>query len=300
MKRYNIPDAVERYLAGESMKQIAESHGVSPIVIQRRVDEAGVKRSNSEAQRLRHGTNAVDEAEAARLYVEGITEQAISIKFGVSRGAIRSILVRQGVQLRTLKEAMQLRASRLSKEDRLRFSAAAHAAVRGVPHSEEHRIKTAISRQVSKSQVSPAETEFAEALEARGLSVVQQQAIGRYNVDVAITESSIAVEVFGGHWHASGSHGARHRKRTDYILDRGWLPIIVWVTTDFPLTPKAVDYVIACHEVFGSKEAERSEEHVIRGDGEGGPVSHSHPNRVPVISCYKASFDARRNNSRAG
>lgn len=288
MKRFDIPDAAERYLAGESIEDIAKSCGVSPGPVRRIITQAGVMRSVTEAQRLRFGSPEFQPEEVVRLYESGMSELAVSKSIGMSRDGVRRVLLAAGVKIRNRSEASYLRMSKLSKEERLVLAKAAHSSVRGVSHSEEQRAKVTLTRERLGSCTGEEEKRFAELLIARGIAVVPQKAIGRYNVDLGITESSIAVEIFGGHWHAAGDHAARHRKRIDYLLDRGWLPIIVWVTTNYPIADRAVDYVVTVHKTRRSRKPKRSEEHVIRGDGEGGPVSKGYPPGVPVVPCYKA------------
>jgi very-short-patch-repair endonuclease len=284
MEAFDGDDLERRYLTGESLAQIAKSLGVSVSTVCRRLDKIGIKRrSISEAHRSRTRAT-IDDRDIARRYREGESELSISTSIGVSRCLIRCVLERTGEPIRGRSEASSNRMAKLTEEERLELTDAAHAAVRGVPQSEQHAFNIARGREANWSQwASPAELEIARTLTERGIDFTPQKAVGPYNIDLAIAESSIAVEVFGGGWHAHGSHATRYRERTDYLLDRGWMPIIVWATFHVPLGPGAAEYVIAQHEIRRSRKPERCCEHVIRGDGYGGPVPESEPKCPSII-----------------
>jgi hypothetical protein len=186
---------------------------------------------------------------------------------------INATLAGRGLKFRGRSEAQSLRLSRMTPEGRLELTEKAHAAVRGVPQSEEHCRKIAAWREANPGWKSgPAEAELAVMLEDLGLAVTPQKAVGRYNVDLAVTETSVAVEVFGGNWHAAGAHADRYRKRFDHLLDAGWLPVIIWVTASYPLRVGAANYVFALHEAVRRGEPRGRQEHVIRCDAETGSV----------------------------
>jgi hypothetical protein len=106
-------------------------------------------------------------------------------------------------------------------------------------------------------------------LQERGFSVTPQKAIGIYNVDIAVNGTPVIVEIFGGGWHCSGHHLARHRERFDYLLNSGYFPIIVWVNgTRSPLESGAADYIIACIQDIRGTKPVWSKEKMIRGNGD--------------------------------
>jgi G:T-mismatch repair DNA endonuclease (very short patch repair protein) len=295
MKRIDIDDAVSRYVAGESAKGIADSHGISLGPVIRQLKAAGVYQSHSGRGIRRRSSLTIAEADVLGRYEAGESEQAIARSAGCTRDSIREILTRHGVSARGRRAAGLIRAAKLSPEQRLALAEAAHAAVRGVPQSREHRLKIARSRERNRSVRTPIEDLLAANLRAFGIETSPQKAIGPYNVDVALTRSSIAVEVFGGHWHGSGHHAARHRQRFDDLIDWGWLPIVVWVTAKFPLSDAAIDYIVAWHQRRCRGETGGRQEHVIRGDGEGGPIGDGQPHGVPLVAGPKGRQNTRRN-----
>lgn len=203
------------------------------------------------------------------LYNRGEPIQALSKRFGVSRSTLKRRFVERGVIIRGNREAQTIRMSRTTKEDRLRFSSAAHAAVRGSKRPIEEKYKTAITRERKQLGISPVEDICKRMLEERGFTCKSQKAIGPYNIDIALTEFSIAVEIFGGGWHAQGRVSARFSKRVKYLLDSDWLPVIIWVDSRwFPFGVGAVDYIVSLVDKISSDKTLRSKKHMIRGDGE--------------------------------
>ena len=203
----------------------------------------------------------------SKRYLAGEPEYKIAESLGVSRPVIERRLVEAGIRKRTPSEVTKLAMQRLSPAERQRLVSAAHAAVRGVTQSEEHRCKIAITRERKQTGVERGERLLAEKLRNFGLATTFQKAVGRYNIDIAIHEGSIAVEIFGGGWHGHGRHAARFRKRCDYLLNHGWLPVIIWVTKNFPLERPAVDYLISLSKIASRDKSLRRQERVLRGDG---------------------------------
>ena len=173
-----------------------------------------------------------------------------------------------GVPVRGPAEANLLRMRALSAAERQKLTAAAHEAVRGKRQSSEHRAKVARTREIKQVGVSRIEIKLMRSLRARGLSCTAQKAVGRYNIDVAINSPPIAVEIFGGGWHSKGRAAARFRQRTNYLLNRGWTPVFIWVLRNYPLERGAIDYVVTLAEKLRRHKPARSQQHMIRGDGQ--------------------------------
>ncbi len=237
-----------------------------------------------------------DTDDVCRRYLAGETEQGLAKNLNVSRSVISRILFEGGVTRRTASESMYLRMSQTSPEERIRLTDAAHAAVRGVPQSEEQVAKVALTRETKHVNVSALEKQLAAML--AGIDITPQKAVGRYNVDLALTESRIAVEVFGGNWHASGDHAGRFRKRCDYLINAGWLPVIMWVSSKHPITEWAVNYIIALHQIRRSDESFGGQEHVIRGTGEVLTGASYNPNTGTTVRRYYGSYRPRGKDGR--
>ena len=260
-------DICKRYLLGETSGKIAQDHGVSISCIASVLKRNGIKpvgrKPKSQPKRL----IAIDARAIVAAYSGGESENAIAKRFGVSRNVIRKRLVEAGAFIRDSPTANRLMMAFRTPEEHVRNTRAANAATRGKPQPEERLEKIAIGRQRSLKHVSIYDAAIADMLREKGFNVTLQKAVGRYNIDVAIEEHSIAVEVFGGCWHAHGRHAGRFRERLDYLLDRGWFPVIVWVSSCFPLKPGIVEYLGTLAEQLRRGEPVPRQEQVVRGDG---------------------------------
>lgn len=232
-------------------------------------------------------------------YLAGATANSLAIKHGVGCGTILKRLRKHGITTRKQAESYSV----MSKEDRLAMTDAAHRAVRGKPVKESRKIKVA-------------NTVEANALTGKGISVLErrftdwlletvpdidytpQKAVHFYNVDIALNASRIAVEIFGGGWHAGGRAAKRYPSRIKHLLGAGWLPVIIWVTDVYPLTQLAVDHVISLHEVRRSDESEAAQEHVIWGTGELIPVDQRDPETGARVTRFKGHDKSRNHDGR--
>lgn len=205
-----------------------------------------------------------------------------SKRLGVSRPVLKREMIKAGHAPRSQSTAGIFRAAFMTPEQRLKQATAAHIAVRGKRQSRQHLIKRAL---FAEETVTPtgAERELMAMLQRRRQWGVSQKAVGIYNIDIALEESRIAVEVFGGNWHATGTHAARFRERTDYILNLGWAVVIVWVEKRrYPLTEAAADQIVAFIERSSRDKSLRTKEFVLLGNGKI-PASHRESDGWPII-----------------
>lgn len=218
-------------------------------------------------------------------YEAGESELKLSREFGIDRGTIRRRLLSAGITPRNGSQANIASMGRMTFEQRQARTAASHIAARGRYHTIAEREMRAATRESKKLGVSLAETIFVDMLKGRGITnIVQQKAIGVYNVDIAIKSPRIAVEIYGGNWHTCESHAILHSKRTPYILNRGWSMVIIWVDgINYPLTVKAADYVAALVDAFRACEPARSQYRVIRGTGENVSILSSNFNCLAPV-----------------
>src|SRR5262245_17276518 len=290
MKQFDTSDWKQRYEVGETLESLAQSVGICGHTAKARMKELGVTlRSSKEAISLDR-TIPVDIASIITRYQAGETELALAKSLGVSRPVIHRRLVQSGITLRTQGETQIVARAHWSSAKRKRFAAAAHAAVRGVTQSNEHRCKITRTREARQLGIDPCETRVAKLLADRGCSITQQKAIVRFNVDIAIHEGAIAVEIFGGHWHAAGRHAARFRKRCDYILDCGWALVIIWITKDWPLESTVIDYLVALSKRRGLRKTKWRQEQVIRGDGYVSVLGNKSHNGAAVIRNERTPY----------
>ena len=182
--------------------------------------------SSKEAPGSRKNLTESDRQAIVSRYEGGESLKRISIDTEISRPIITAIIRNAGVRIRRGPEAQKIAFARMSPEERMAMTASAHDAVRGKRRSEDFLLKQAQSRQAGGKSASPAEEKIISILESRGIQCSPQLAVGKYNIDIAI--GPVAVELFGGGWHAYGRHAARSRNRFRYILDAGYFSLIVW------------------------------------------------------------------------
>jgi very-short-patch-repair endonuclease len=243
----------------------------------------------------------IDITDLVRRYEAGETVLGLSKHYGIARTGIIPRLKYAGCRIRgrteTMTAILAARYKDSTPEERLRITEAAHAAVRGKKQGIKQRIKIALANEANARQ-SHLEKWFCSKLAESVISFVPQKCVGPYNVDIALTESRIAVEIFGGHWHRAGRHAKRFRERTDYLIDAGWLPVIVWSVSDKPLGAGAIDYIVSLHERICRGEPGGCQEHVIWGTGECLPADQYDPNTGSTIVRFKGSYRVRDENGR--
>jgi very-short-patch-repair endonuclease len=69
---------------------------------------------------------------------------------------------------------------------------------------------------------SPIERQLYDALVFRGYAVTTQVPCGKYRIDIALTEPSIAIECDGKPWHSTPKAKARDRRKDKYLKENGW------------------------------------------------------------------------------
>lgn len=250
---------IRRYERGESLTRLAQTEGISSAVIVRVLTEQNVPiRRPNKRWVPRNGAVVIER------YVRGESVKSIASALGVSRATLTKWLQQQGVTLRTQTDANRTMAAARTPKQRAAYTEAAHNAVRGKRQSIEHRTRIARSRERNVTSASSSERLIGEWLS--DLQPVPQKAVGPYNIDLAV--GPVAVEVFGGHWHATGHHAARTTKRARYILNEDWTLVIVWVTNRHRLKPAVANYIRTVHEVARRGPSLRGQYRVIWGDGE--------------------------------
>lgn len=258
----NIPldELVYWHNSGLSENELAAKFNASRTTIRRRLNMAGVPMMGRE--RVSLPTDKLVE-----MYLSGESENSIAAKYETSRTVIRNRLLKAGIAIRGQADANRLMMSQRTPEEIARFTAPMHIAARGKKRTFEQLCNGAIGKERSLSHASADELLFASWLTERGLTPIPQKATGPYNIDVAV--HPVAVEIYGGGWHAYGDHAARSHKRFEYILNNGWAAVVIWVyKRDRPLTVQAADYVVAFLEQVRSNPALIGQYRVILGDGQ--------------------------------
>jgi very-short-patch-repair endonuclease len=269
---FDINDAIRMYEAGESSIEIAKTLGCHAVTIIRKLREAGVAiRKPWESARLFYQAQT-DLSDAVRLYAEGEDLKSLCAQFGIGPHRMESALVLAGVHRRTSGQSLRIRYSRMSEAERAVITRQANIAKRGRPASQKALELRAKTYESTLQAASRADLILGMWLNQRGIQLTPQKAIGPYNVDIAIHEPAVAVEV-NGYWHYLSHRISSDDKRREYILDSGWMMIEVRLDsfTASPwkhLRPTCADKIVSLLDSVRVNVATRGKHWVIGGDGE--------------------------------
>jgi transposase len=217
-----------------------------------------------------------------RLNESGKTTKEIAVIYGVHVNTVRRWFSRNGLAARR-----DLGGSRgLSAERRREIGLKITKAQMGKRRSLTAKIRKAETCERLQLHISPVETLLADMLRERGIPLIQQKAIGPYNVDIAT--GAVAVEVFGGGWHNTRREGERLR----YLFDRGWDVVIIWVDArNAPLTPAAAEYVISHLQFRKSNPTAPRCYRVIRGTGQLLATGSANSDDLPDVVTARHRLD---------
>lgn len=266
----DMDNAIKAYLSGLNTEEASELFGFTAGPLVRELKARGLLRNKEERKfvrcrnisktRMANNPFRVDEISAR--YLAGESVNSLAKFYNTSRSVITIRLKHAEIELRGQTTANQLRAALTPAEEHIRRAENAHAAIRGVKRTENELIQRAQTRELRPSNVSQAEILLAQWLTERGVSVIPQQAIGKYNVDLGT--HPIAVEVFGGGWHFAKNH----IERFDYIFNAGWHVLIVYVSGRLSvLTPGAADYIVSFLQETTANPTAPREYRMIWGEG---------------------------------
>lgn len=265
----DLDDFIQRYQAGASIRQLAEESGYTEKVLFKRFTEAGVRKKG----RALSGWDGIVAA-----YLAGESLKSISSRTGIPRTMLGPRLSKSGIPIRGRSEAERLKWAEIKKSPELvaRQIGACHAAVAGAMKSESSMISRAITAYRRGLRVGRCELEIIMRLELLyGIKGESQFPAGRYNLDIAFPESSIAVEI-----QSCATFTGRNSlmpKRIEYIANLGWTILIVWISSgNVANVPGICDGIHAFFEVASLDKSSVGKYGVIDRDGKPFPTS----------SCY--------------
>jgi len=180
--------AKELIESGLSLKDVAARFSVSPDPLSKAVRGiGGVVGHRYPPIGSGNGRKNLPSEEIGRLYLGGMSELALSIKFGVNRWAITRRLSEQGIPRRDGSAANSISMAKMSKERRQERVAAARK-------QAFSNMKTDASLGISNWRVGYGEHEIGNALEAAGHTVDRQRMLDRYCVDLVVGDTAIEVK----------------------------------------------------------------------------------------------------------
>lgn len=196
---------------------------------------------------LRYPRVIVDANKLREMYLAGKTENQISKELGIARASVRSRCLKLGLVPRTLSEAQLVRNSLRTPEQRAAGARAAHDAARGRKATFLELCQRAMTISTMPKALTAIERMLYEPLQSTNLTIEREHACGPYNIDFAV-DGSVAVECFGGGWHATGRAAARFQKRVRYLIDAAWHVVVVWIDRRYnsDLTIRgAIEYAVS-------------------------------------------------------
>ena len=145
---------------------------------------------------------------------------------------------------------------------------AAHKAVKGKTRTLDDLERRARGKERKPPAPSRWESMFVTWLNSQGISYVASKAIGKYNVDFAVGDS-VAVELYGGAFHAQGRAAARLNDRMAYLLNAGWNVYIIWcLSKETTIFGGCFDDFVTFLQKASSDKTFRSQYRVIWSDGD--------------------------------
>ena len=201
-------------------------------------------------------------------YQAGESLKALSDQTQISRRVIARHLSEHGISLRGRSAANTKRMSRLSHSERSTLTSAAHVGRRNMGGVRElnRAINVAYTRERNRLTQTATERLVMDWLSAHRWTCTPQKAIGPYNVDLAIDELFVAVEVR----YATGPGsplGRKHRQRVEHILDAGWHVVYLLINANHPLQETAVENLLAWAQTLSSSPSAKRQYLVLWGDG---------------------------------
>jgi very-short-patch-repair endonuclease len=297
----NLDKAIELYESSDLGYQfIANDLNVSKRLLLARLTERGTLRGQQASNNL-----AMQRGQATRLaarnfpedficaaYADGASENELAKMHECSRLIIKKILERHGIPRRDNADANRLMMADRTPEENARNAQAAHDASRGSVKTWEQRCESAKKRHGAVPALAT-ELLYAAWLRLHGLKVVHQHAVGPYNCDLTIPAVGVAVEIFGGNWHGTGKHAGMFAERAQYILDQGWLLVVVWVDqAKKRLAEASADYIVSLVEQAGRDPSLRGQYRVIWGDGEVVPTEGRQLDELAAVPAHRGGRKA--------
>lgn len=161
-------------------------------------------------------------------YQRGVASYLIAKKFGVSNNYIRSILVKNGIKIRSHNVTNKVSARKRTPEENKRITAAASESNRGSVHSSRHRTKLALSRQRNPVIDPIYEKPLVDLCEKSGVLVIPQKAFYKYNVDLYLPDKNVVIEIFGGGFHNKQSAIDLFNNKIKHLSMRKVPVLVVW------------------------------------------------------------------------
>lgn len=227
-----IKSAAESYKLGKTIDEISKEYGIGASTLCRYFKLRGIttrtgneqflkKLSEGKWQRpIKQGKPIPDDL--ADQYLSGITLRELSARLHICRKDLASHLKERGIELD--RRAMLIkREGEAGLRERMKAMSNLARNTSGEILKRGKR-KSANTRFSNNLFIGKHESDFASELSGLGFNVLQQFPVGTYNIDIAIEEFNVAIEIECGSWHGATS---MKPKRIEYLISSGWRLIII-------------------------------------------------------------------------
>lgn len=255
-----IEEAANAYQSGSTLEQVAQKHGVGTstmvryfklrnIAVRNPQEQFAHKVENGKWQRPVRLAKPIPENLASE-YLSGITLRELQSSLHICRKTLASQLKESGIEF-------DRRAMLIKREGeaglRERMTAISHQA-RNAPDAvlKEGKKCAAKTRHAKRRAIGRYEHEFTLELQSLGFNVMQQFPVGTYNLDIALDEFHVAVEIECGSWHGASSMRC---ERIKHLLGAGWRIIVIRAGRNgHPVAFKAIAKKIAAYVNLASSD----------------------------------------------
>lgn len=219
-----------------------------------------------------------------REYVAGSSENEIAKKAGVSRNVVARWLLEAGIDRRGQSDAERMKWATMSRIARRRQVRAANEAARGRVRSDAEVIRGAASNFAAQTRKGAYEDTVAAIARGFGFAVLQQHPVHRYNIDVALHELRVAVEVLSHYPYADSS--VPYRERVEHLVDAGWRLLWIDCAQRRDFDPAIVgEHILAHANAARRNEPAGRRQWVIRCNGKPTPAIREHLHKLTGVPC---------------
>lgn len=202
------------------VKTIAQRFNVGSTTMFRLFAKLGIDRRKVGQPKENRPSNE----ELRKLYVDDLLGSSeLSKMFDCHFVTILKWLREANVTIRNTSEAQKVCMSKRTYEEKLKFSEASRNTEGFKKQSPEKRIKYANTMQ-KNCKLSKYEKIFLDELNKNGIETIPQYAIYIFNIDFAIPDLKLAIEVDGGNWHSTSKKKIESdTKKEKYLSKIGWI-----------------------------------------------------------------------------
>jgi very-short-patch-repair endonuclease len=181
-------------------------------------------------QRKLHQATGLPPADALRKLLEDEPNiKAISLRTGINRTQIYQALAFFDIEPPIYNHGAYMRQwyDEQPPDTGQRLTAEAHRASKGQSKPREYLLERAKHNQETRLGTE-GERRVMAVLHEHGIPHTPQLAVDIFNIDIALPDRKLAIEVNGGNWHTTQAHQAGDTKKRAFLEAEGWTVIYLW------------------------------------------------------------------------